>query len=81
MDSNLYIKVTAKAGVKADSVIEKNGRYVISTREPASDGRANVAVHELLARHLGVPAKSLALVRGTDKPSKLFILRNSANKS
>ncbi len=68
-----YVKVTAKAGSKTDDVAMKGDRYIVSVREPAENGRANAAVHRVLARHLGVPEKSLALVRGADKPSKLFI--------
>jgi uncharacterized protein YggU (UPF0235/DUF167 family) len=70
-----YLKVTAKAGSKTDSVIQKNGRYIITTREPAENGRANESVHALLAAHLGIPKKMISLVRGADKPSKLFIQR------
>jgi uncharacterized protein YggU (UPF0235/DUF167 family) len=68
-----YIKVTAKAGSKKDEVAMKGDRYIVSVREPAENGRANAAIHSVLARHLSVPEKSLALVRGGDKPSKLFI--------
>ena len=70
-----YIKVTVKAASRKDSVSEKNGRFIVSTREPAEEGRANAAVRIILAAHLGVSEKSLSLVRGADKPSKLFILR------
>ncbi len=72
----MYIKVTAKPDSKNNGVTEKNGRYVISTREPAENGRANAAVLTLLAKHLGLPEKSLSLFRGADKPSKLFIVRD-----
>jgi uncharacterized protein YggU (UPF0235/DUF167 family) len=71
----MYLKVTVKASAKTDSVSLKNDRYIISTREPAENGRANEAVHSLLATHLGVPRKMISLVRGADKPSKLFIKR------
>ncbi len=73
----MYIKVTVKAAARTDSVSEKNGRYIVSTREPAEQGMANKAAHALLARHLGVPEKSLALVRGADRPAKLFIMRDA----
>ncbi len=68
-----YIKVTTKAGEKRTSIVMKGDRYIVSVREPAQDGRANVAVHTALAVHLGIAEKNLALVRGADKPSKLFI--------
>lgn len=73
----MYIKVTAWPESREESVVERNGRYVVSVREPAEGGQANAAVHTLLAKHLGVPEKSIALVRGADKPSKLFIRRDA----
>ncbi len=69
----MYIKVTAKAGSKKDAVSEKNGRYIVETRAKAKEGEANDAVLILLARHLGVATKQLSLVRGSDRPSKLYI--------
>lgn len=75
MAEPVYVKVTAKPNAKEDSVTEKNGRYIVSTREPAEGGRANAAVRTLVARHLGVPESALSLVRGADKPSKIFIKR------
>lgn len=73
----MYLKITVKPSSKIDSIVENNSRYMISCREPAKGGRANTAAKVLLARHLGVSEKVLALVRGADRPSKLFIVRNS----
>jgi uncharacterized protein YggU (UPF0235/DUF167 family) len=70
----MYIKATIQPDSRADSVSVKNGRYIIATREQAKEGRANAAARTLLARHLGIPEKSLSLLRGADKPSKLFLL-------
>jgi uncharacterized protein YggU (UPF0235/DUF167 family) len=72
----MYIKVTAKPDSKNDEVVMKGDRYIVSTREPAENGRANASMHTLLARHLGIPEKNISLVRGSDKPSKLFIRRD-----
>jgi len=72
-----YIKVSAKADSKKEGVTMKGDRYVVSVREPAQHGRANEAVRILLAKHLGIPGRTLVLVRGADKPSKLFIRHNA----
>lgn len=72
-----YIKVSAKADSKKEDVTMKGDRYVVSVREPAQNGRANTAVRMLLAKHLGIPERTLVLVRGADKPSKLFIRHNA----
>jgi uncharacterized protein YggU (UPF0235/DUF167 family) len=71
----MYIKATVKAGSGKDSVSEKNGRYIVSVREKAVEGRANDAARAALAQHLNISEKDLALVRGAKKPSKLFMLR------
>jgi len=71
----MYLKVTVKPGSKTDSVTLQNGRYVISTREPAEEGRANVSAKALLAAYLHVPENKLSLIRGADKPGKLFLKR------
>lgn len=68
-----YIKVTARPESSKNEVTMKGDRYIVSVREPAEHGRANDAVHSVLAQHLGIPKNKIALVRGADKPSKLFI--------
>ena len=77
MKETQYIKVTAKPDSKTNGVSMKGDRYIVSVREPAENGRANSAVHSTLAKHLGIPEGHLALVRGADKPSKLFIRRDA----
>lgn len=72
----MFLKVTVEPGKKADSITMKNGRYMVSVREPAEGGRANSAVHNLLARHLGINPKMLSLFRGVNSPTKLFIRRD-----
>ena len=71
----MYIKVTVKPKSKVEGVFERNSRYVVSVREPNENGEANRAAHALLAKHLRVLPKNLALVRGKDRPAKLFMLR------
>lgn len=70
-----YLKVTVKAESPRDSVTERNGRYIVATREPAQNGRANASATKILAEYLGIPHNKLSLVRGSDKPAKLFIKR------
>lgn len=71
----MYIKATVRAGAAKDSVSFRKDRYHITTREPAEGGRANKAAASLLSAHLGISEKSLSLLRGKDRPSKLFLKR------
>lgn len=45
--------------------------YEAWVRAPAERGLANAAVLALLARALGCPAKSLAVIKGATSPSKI----------
>jgi uncharacterized protein YggU (UPF0235/DUF167 family) len=71
----MHIKVTVKASAPKDSVLLRKNRYHITTREPAQGGRANQAAQDLLAYHLHLSRGSLSLVRGKDRPSKIFLMR------
>ncbi|HUK81448.1 MAG TPA: DUF167 domain-containing protein [Verrucomicrobiae bacterium] len=59
----VQIKVTPRAkrpGIKAAA----DGSLVVRVREPAENGRANVAVIEALAEHFEVPRGAVSIVRG-----------------
>jgi uncharacterized protein YggU (UPF0235/DUF167 family) len=73
----MNIKTIVRAGAAKDAVSFRKDRYHITTREPAQGGRANKAARSLLAAHLGIPEKSLSLLRGKDRPSKLFLKREA----
>lgn len=76
----MYLKVTVRAGQREDAVELRGDRYVITTRARAERGLANEKAAVLLALYLGVEAKDLSLVKGADRPSKLFILRGRVCK-
>ena len=68
----MYLKLRISPGARKDS-IEKKGpdRYDISVRAPADNGRANEACLVLLGRELGVPPRSIRLIKGGKSPSKI----------
>jgi len=73
--SNLYtmtIVVTAKPGSKRPGLSVSGAAIEIRVAAPARDGLANAAVHEMLARALGLPKRALRLVRGASARTKAF---------
>ncbi|GAB20992.1 hypothetical protein GOPIP_001_01170 [Gordonia polyisoprenivorans NBRC 16320 = JCM 10675] len=49
-----------------------DGSITIYVREPATEGKANKAVAELLAAHLGVPKSRVNLIGGATSRTKRF---------
>jgi uncharacterized protein len=43
-----------------------------AVREPARDGKANLAVIELLARHFGIPKSTITIFRGHSSRRKII---------
>ncbi|MEE4022405.1 DUF167 domain-containing protein [Gordonia sp. PKS22-38] len=68
------IVVTVKPGSSKGPLVETNptGSMTVYVREPATDGRANKAVAQILAEHLGVPKSKIALVGGATSRTKRF---------
>lgn len=72
---NMYLKVKAFPDAKKDAVIPVgDGAFEVYVRAPAQQGQANRAVARILGEYLGVPIKSLRLIRGFQTRSKLFQL-------
>lgn len=77
----IFVKV--KAGSKKNEVIPpekklwvEGGRagefYIVYTKEPPKQGRANIAVGELLAMYFQVSKSSITLVSGATSKLKVF---------
>ena len=69
----MIVHVRVKAGSKKGPLIEESTEGItLYVREQAIDGKANLAVIALLARHYGVPKTSVRLVTGHTAPFKKF---------
>ncbi len=55
-----------------------DGILLVKVSEPAEGGRANAAVIETLAKHFGVPKRSVAIVRGLTSRQKLVEISSNA---
>lgn len=72
----MRIRVKVNAGAQSESVRELgDGSLQVRTRAPASKGKANKRVIELLADHLGVDTRDLEIVAGRTSPVKYIDIK------
>jgi UPF0235 protein MRA_1997 len=62
---------------REEVVVGSDGTYIIYTKAPAIEGRANVAAIKLLAKYFGVPQSRVKLVRGAMSKYKTFDIDNA----
>lgn len=73
--STLLIKVTPKASqnrIKADPQSDGSILYRVYVTAAAEDGKANAAVIELIAKHLGIAKSKVSIVRGQTSRDKMI---------
>lgn len=69
MSERLSIRVIPRA--KRNEVAERDGRLLVRTTSAPVDGKANAAVIELLAAHLGVKRRQIEIVSGAQSRDKV----------
>ena len=57
---------------REEVVVGSDGTYIIYTKAPAIEGRANVAAIKLLAQYFGVSKSQARLLRGVTSKHKVF---------
>lgn len=57
---------------REEVVVGSDGAYVIYTKAPAIEGRANAAAIKLLAQYFGVSKSQVRLLRGATSKYKVF---------
>jgi uncharacterized protein YggU (UPF0235/DUF167 family) len=71
-----FIKVKVKAKSKKNSIKKlKDDEFLVETKEPPSDNRANNSVMDILAEELKIPRNRMILIKGHTSPSKIFKIR------
>jgi len=77
----MRIRVKVNAGAQSESVRElADGSLQVRTRAPASKGKANARVLELLADHLEVHVDDVEIVAGKTSPVKHVEVRSGSAK-
>lgn len=71
-ETTLTVRVSPKAS--RNSVVADEAGIRIAVTAPASDGQANAAVTQLLAKALGVAKSRLTLIHGQKSRDKVFRL-------
>ena len=73
---NRFVKVKVEADARESSILPKGkDAFRVRVTEPAENGRANKAVLQLLAGHLGVAVGKLWIVKGARSPAKIVEVR------
>lgn len=69
----MKIFVTAKTNAREDLVseIDKN-HFKVSTKELPINGRANLAIIELIAEYFNIPKTNISIVTGFSSKNKMF---------
>ena len=75
MKISAYLKPNSRH--REEVVVGSDGTYIIYTKAPAIEGRANVAAIKLLAKYFGVPQSRVKLVRGAMSKYKVFDIDNA----
>lgn len=57
---------------REEVVVGSDGVYIIYTKAPAIEGRANAAAIKLLAKHFGVSKSQIRLLHGATSKHKVF---------
>jgi len=69
------ISVTVQPDSKSIAITKLNEReYRAAVREPARDGKANLAVIELMARYFAIPKSRITIIRGHTSRRKIIEL-------
>ena len=70
----MKIPVTIKPNSRhrEEVVVGSDGVYIIYTKAPAIEGRANAAAIKLLAQHFGVSKSQIRLLHGATSKHKVF---------
>jgi uncharacterized protein len=69
------ILVTVKPNSRSDTITQiSESEYRAAVREPARDGKANLALIDLLARHFGVAKSTITILRGHSSRRKIVEL-------
>lgn len=67
----MSVRVTAGANKEKVEVLSDT-RLKIAVKQKAEQGAANGRVVELVAKHFGVPVKTVRIVKGHKTPSKIL---------
>jgi uncharacterized protein (TIGR00251 family) len=66
------IRVNVKPNSKTEELTHEGDNFTIRVKEPAREGKANLAVIKLLARHFGIPRSRVRILSGLKSRNKII---------
>ena len=68
----MKLQVKVKPNSKTQEVSQEGNSFAVKVKEPAREGRANLAVIELLAEHFDVPKSKVRILSGFRSRNKVI---------
>ncbi len=69
----MKLSITVKPGSKKTGIeIVNESEWIVRVNEPATEGKANLAIIEAIAEQLNVPKSKVILVRGSKSKHKII---------
>lgn len=72
----MVIRIRVKSNSKENSIILKDGVYVLHTKEPAKENRANISVIKQVAEFFDVPKSTVSIKHGLKNREKIVEILN-----
>ena len=66
----MKIQVKVKPNSRTEEVSKEKDSFVVRVKDPPREGKANLAVIELLAEHFGVPKSKVRILSGFGSKNK-----------
>jgi len=70
----MRIQVRVRPNSRTEEVSQEGDSFTVRVKEPAKEGKANLAVIELLAQHFGIPKSQVSIVSGLRSKSKVIVV-------
>ena len=68
----MKIQVKVKPNSRTEEVNREGDSYIVRVKEPPREGKANLAVVKLLAKHFSVPKSHVRIVSGLTSRAKVI---------
>ena len=68
------IKIKVKTNKQNNSIEFKDGEYIVYTKSPARDNKANISVIEQLSDYFNVPKHSINIKTGLKSKNKIVTI-------
>lgn len=67
----MIIRIRVKSNSKENNIVLKNGLYIVHTKEPAKENRANISVINQLSKFFNVPKGNVSIKHGLKNKDKV----------